>query len=163
MRKLFATALVGVLIAASVAWALSVTTSTRSVQLTEETLSSDADSTITLQGIEKAVAAATAAGDTSPGVEATTANPDVNNAITEGNWVYKFKVAENAVASWPAARQYKVLVYTKTGTDWILKTTQFFQNGTSDATGVEGVIVKVDVGSSSTVPDGFSIQLEKVQ
>lgn len=164
MRKLFASALVAVVIAASVAWAITVTTSTRSMQLTEETISSDADSTITLQGVEKAVTTAAAAGDTSPGVEAViTTFPSVNNAITEGNWVYKFQVAESGVASWPAARQYKVFVYKKTGTDWVLATTLYFQNATSDAVTTEGVVVKVDVGSASVVPDGFSVQLEKVQ
>lgn len=164
LRKLATIALVGILTAAMVGWALTITSSSRTVNLRDEEIVSDSASTVLLQGIEKATAAETAAGTTSPGVEATDLNPTVTNGIAEGNWVYKFLVKEAAATSWPAGTQYKVTVYKRVGTDWTVAATLFFQNGTVPATDVvEGVTVKVDVGSNSVVPDGFSIHVEKVQ
>lgn len=164
LRAVLTLAMMAVLGAAVVAWALSVTSTTRSVNLQDEEFTADSASTVVLQGVEKATAAEAAAGTTSPGVEAADTNPTVTNGVTEGNWVYKFQVTEAEATSWAAGTQYKVTVYKRVGTDWQAATTLYFQNGTVPATDVvEGVTVKVDLASTSTIPDGFSIQLEKVQ
>jgi|DewCreStandDraft_5_1066085.scaffolds.fasta_scaffold01635_19 hypothetical protein len=163
LRKLATLALVGVLAAAMVGWALTITSSSRNVNLRDEEIVSDSASTVVLQGIEKATAAETAAGTTSPGVEADTTNPTITNGITEGNWVYKFQVTEAAATSWASGTQYKVTVYKRVGTDWTVAATLYFKNDTLPSPdAVEGVTVKVDLASTNTIPDGFSIHVEKV-
>ncbi|GBD12976.1 hypothetical protein HRbin24_00999 [bacterium HR24] len=164
LRALLTLALVGVLAGTTVAWALTITSSSRAVNLRDEEIVSDTASTVILQGIEKATTSEAAAGTTSPGVEADTTNPTVTNGTTEGNWVYKFQVTEAAASSWTAGTQYKVTVYSRLGSDWTTSATLYFQNASIPSPdAVEGVTVKVDLASSSTIPDGFSIHVEKVQ
>jgi hypothetical protein len=82
LRKLLTLAMVGVLAAAVVGWGLSITSSTRSVNLRDEEIQADSASTVVLQGVEKATASEAAAGTTSPGVEADSTNPTVTNGVT---------------------------------------------------------------------------------
>jgi len=164
LRKLLTLAMVGVLAAAVVGWGLSITSSTRSVNLRDEEIQADSASIVVLQGVEKATASEAAAGTTSPGVEADSTNPTVTNGVTEGNWVYKFQVTEAAASIWSAGTQYKVTVYKRLGSDWQTAATLYFQNATVPSPdAVEGVTVKVDLASTNTIPDGFSIHVEKVQ
>lgn len=142
---------------------LSNTTSTRTVALVNETFASDADVSVTFIGLSKANSNQAAAGNTAPGVEATSALPNVQTALTKNNYVYGVEIKETAVASWPATRQYKVEVYGDDGTTTSLLATLYAQQATADATAIDGVTVKIDTGSSSTAYDSYSLIVTRVQ
>lgn len=142
---------------------LTSTSQTSTVKLSNETFTSDPDVAITFKGISKAATAQAAAGNTAPGVEATSALPVIQTALIKNNYVYSFEFKEAAVTSWPAARQYKVEVYGDDGTTVNLLATLYTQQATSDAVNIDGVTVKLDTGSSSTANDSYSVIVTKVQ
>jgi hypothetical protein len=156
--KLVSGVLLGLAIVAAGAFAFTVATSTLSLRLNSESLQTDAASMVSLTGINVAAAPVAAAG-VAPGspVEASTANPSLNNAITAGHLLYTFTVSEAAVASWDAATTYKVEIFG----DNALLTTLYFANATADAGNVEGVSVNVDLGSATVIPDNYVVQVVK--
>jgi hypothetical protein len=132
------------------------------IKLVSNTFVDDSEAVVTRQGFQKASTTASAVGDSGPGTEAAPATfPAVNNAITEGNWTYRFTVEESLDGDWPTSRQYLVEVYGDTAGSTSLLTTLYWQN-TSDSAGVEGVQATVDLGSATIVPDAFSIIVQRV-
>jgi len=156
----FVGVLVAMLLAAvTAASAFTVNSLVRYLVMQQETLQLDPDVVVVPTGVEKASGNQTANGTAAPGVEATNTLPQINNPITKGNWVYTFQVKEAAADSWPAGRRYRVLVYA----DSNLLTTLYLQNGTAANNQIEGVTVKVDLGSSTTIPDSIAVHVERVQ
>lgn len=132
------------------------------IELTSNTFQDDGDVTVARTGFLKAAAAVSAAGDSSPGPDATaSAATAINNAITEGNWTYRFTVVETTDNDWPATREYKVEVYQAIAGDTTLNTTLYWMN-TTDASGPEGVTATIDLASGSIVPDSFSIIVTRI-
>ena len=118
--------------------------------------------TVARVGFLKAAAAVSAAGDSATGVEAVASAAGViNNAITEGNWTYRFTVVETVDDDWPTTREYKVEVYQAIGGDTTLNTTLYFMNSV-DGVGPEGITATVDLASSTIVPDSFSIIVSRL-
>ena len=156
--KTAAGALLGLLIVAGVAVALTVTTSVFTLNLFHQTIQADSASVVVSQGFQLAPANAAAAGASSgTAVEAAAGDPAVNNAISAGNWMWVFTIDESSVAAWDAAATYTVTVYG----DNVLLATLYVKNATPDNVTAEGVTVKVDVGSAVPVPDGIDIQVQK--
>ncbi len=147
------------LAAVTAASAFTVNSLVRYLVMQQETLQLDPDVVVVPTGVEKASGNQTANGTAAPGVEATNTLPQINNTITKGNWVYTFQVKEAAAAAWPAGRQYLVQVYA----DSTLLTTLYLQNGTAANNQIEGVTVKTDLGSSTTIPDSIAVHVERVQ
>lgn len=147
------------LAAVTAASAFTVNSLVRYLVMQQETLQLDPDVVVVPTGVEKASGNQTANGTAAPGVEATNTLPQINNTITKGNWVYTFQVKEAAADAWPAGRQYRVLVYA----DSTLLTTLYLQNGTAANNQIEGVTVKADLGSSTTIPDSIAVHVERVQ
>lgn len=139
------------------------TSQTSTVKLSNETFTNDPDVAITFLGISKAASTQATAGNTAPGVEATSALPSVQTALTKNNYVYSFDFKEAAVTSWPSARQYKIEIYGDDGTNVNLLATLYTQQAVADAANIDGVKVKVDTGSSSTANDSYSIIVTRVQ
>jgi hypothetical protein len=156
--KMVAGALIGLAILAVSAYAFTVVSSTLNLHLNSEAIQTDASSVVTLTGINVASASAAGTG-AAPGtaLEASPANPSLNNAMTAGDLLYTFTVTEAAAGSWDAATTYKVQIYG----DNVLMTTLYFENATADAGNVEGVAVNVDVGSATVMPDHFVVQTVK--
>lgn len=132
------------------------------IELTSNTFQDDGDVTVARTGFLKAAAAVSAAGDSSPGPDATaSAATAINNAITEGNWTYRFTVVETTDNDWPATREYKVEVYQAIAGDTTLNTTLYWMNST-DGAGPEGVTATIDLASGTIVPDSFSIIVTRI-
>ena len=126
---------------------------TRSLQIAQEMVQSDGDTVTTLMGNQRAGSNKTANGETCPGIDAQTGDPELRNAWTKKNWLYKVRVEEVADDSWPVGRIYKVEVY---GDGNLLTTSPlYFQNSTVQSS-VEGVRLFVDVGSDTQIPDTFT-------
>ena len=127
------------------------------IELVSNTFQDDPHVTVARVGFLKAAVAVSAASDSSPGLDATSsAGTALNNAITEGNWTYRFTVVETTDSDWGATREYKVEVYQTIGGDTTLNSTLYWMNST-DGAGPEGVTVTIDLASETIVPDGFSI------
>ena len=127
------------------------------IELVSNTFQDDGHVTVARVGFLKATVATAAASDSSPGLDATASfGTAINNAITEGNWTYRFTVVETTDNDWGATREYKVEVYQTIGGDTTLNSTLFWMN-TTDGAGPEGVTATIDVASSTDVPESFSI------
>ena len=127
------------------------------IELTSNTFQDDGEVTVTRVGFLKSAAAVAAASDSSPGLDATASTATaINNAITEGNWTYRFTVEETTDSDWGTTREYQVDVYQSIAGDTTLNTTLYWMN-TTDGAGPEGVTATIDLASSTIVPDSFSI------
>jgi len=132
------------------------------LELTSNTFQDDGHVTVVRTGFLKAAAAVSAAGDSATGLDATAAFATaINNAISEGNWTYRFTIEETTDSDWPSTREYKVEVYQAIGGDTTLNTTLWFKNSV-DGAGPEGVTATIDLGSSTVVPDSFSIIVSRI-
>ena len=133
---------------------------TGSIKLGNEGFTSDATVTLNGLGAQLGTTTAGALGGASPGEEATTPLGPVNNSLTAGNYVYKFEVKETLSGDWTGSPNeiYRIEVYG----DNVLLTTLFTTQSTAVGT-VEGVVVTVDVGSSTTIPDEFDVIVTKTQ
>lgn len=131
------------------------------IELTSNTFQDDGHVTVARVGFLKAAAAVSAAGTSSPGVEAASPDTAMNNAITEGNWTYRFTVDETTDGDWTNTREYKVEVYQTIAGDTTLNTTLYWENDV-DGAGPEGVVATIDLASSTIVPDSFSIIVTRV-
>lgn len=132
------------------------------IELVSNTFQDDGHVTVARVGFLKAGAAVSAASDSSPGLDATASfATDINNAISEGNWTYRFTVVESTDDDWPATREYQVDVYQTIAGDTTLNSTLYWMN-TTDGAGPEGVTATVDLASTTIVPDSFSIIVSRV-
>jgi hypothetical protein len=130
---------------------------TEDIELVSNSFQDDGHVTVARTGFLKAAAATSAASDSAPGLDATASfATDINNAISEGNWTYRFTVVESTDEDWGATREYQVDVYQSIGGDTTLNSTLYWMN-TTDGSGPEGVTVTIDLASSTIVPDSFSI------
>lgn len=100
---------------------------------------------VTPQTVQTIAAGSAAVGDTSPGVEATTAKPSVNNALTADNLSYRFQVQEHQPDGFQAGYEFLVEV----SEDASLVASLFLKQDTVDDLNVEGVTVEVDIGATA--------------
>ena len=121
------------------------------------TFTDDAQVIVTPGGIHKIGQTKTGSGDTAPGVEPTGALAPVNNALVQNHYAYQFQVKEATVDSWRTGDKLEIKVYGDDAKSTSLLATLYIQQLNADATNVEGVIVTVDVGSSTFIPDRFDI------
>ena len=135
---------------------------TEDIEWVSNTFQDDGNVTVTRVGFLKAAAAAAAVGDSADGPDATSALTAINNAITEGNWTYRFQAVETTDADWPSTRKYKVEVYQTIAGDTTLNTTLYWTNAV-DGAGPEGVEATIDLASGTIVPDSFSIIVTRTQ
>lgn len=122
-----------------------------------EAFSLDADVTVVNTAISKASATTAVSGDSPIGTEATIGLATINEALTVDDWTYQLEVKEVAAGSWGSSRRYKVEVYA----GGVAQTPLYFHNTAADGANVEGVTVKVDLGSGN-LPDTMSVVVTKV-
>jgi hypothetical protein len=135
---------------------------TENIELASNVFQDDSEVTVARLGFLKSAAAVSAAGDSSPGPDSTASEATaINNAITEGNWTYRFTIVESSDGDWGTSREYKVEVYQAIGSDTTLNSTLYFKNST-DGSGPEGVTATIDLASATILPDSFSIIVSRV-
>ncbi len=117
----------------------------------------DTDVIVTSTGIRKISSTIAAVGDSAPGVEATGALPQVNNALIKDHYAYGFHVKEATPDSWRIGDNLKIEVYGDNGSSTVLLATLSVQQSKAEHTTVEGVSATIDVGSSNSIPDRFDI------
>ncbi len=153
--------LMGIMVVSAVT---STNLGTESIRLGRETLSDDADVSVASQRIFKVrnPDVAGPAGDTTPGVEAASGLPQINNQLVRNNYAYEFVVQEAALNSYQSGENFKIEVYMDDGTTNSLIATLYMKQVTliDDGT-IEGVTVVVDSGLSSVVGDTFSIVITR--
>ncbi len=130
------------------------------IKLIGQTFSDDADVTVSSNGIKVVPSTdAVAVGDTLGGeVEATSSLPEVTTAVTKGNYAYEFEIKESGATAWAltdGTDDLVIEVYGDNGTTTLLATF-YVKQAVADGT-VEGVTGTVDLGSSSTIYDTFSV------
>ena len=133
------------------------------ISLAFNTFVNDSEVTVENSSIDIVTAAASAVGDSAPGVESAVATfPAVNNALVVDNYSYSFDMRETASGDWLANENFKIKVfgYNSTGPTSTLLGTFYSKQITADA-GTEGVRVTVDLASSSSIPDHFDIIIER--
>ncbi|MBI2855767.1 MAG: hypothetical protein HYX93_02850 [Chloroflexi bacterium] len=129
-----------------------------SIKLVNESFSDDADVTVASKRIYKYTSNASAVGASAPGMEATSALPQVNNSISRNDFVYKFEVKEAANNSWQSGENFKIEVYMDNGsTNSLIATLYTKQVDLVDDGSVEGVTVVASTGSKNVVGNLFSI------
>ncbi|MBI2855768.1 MAG: hypothetical protein HYX93_02855 [Chloroflexi bacterium] len=128
-----------------------------SIKIATQAFSDDTDVTVTASGIQVVGASAAAAGTSATGVEATSSNPAVNNALTKDNYAYKFTVTESGVNTLTANEHLKIEVWGDNSTTTTLITTLYMAQATADAVNAEGVTATVDLGSASTIYDNIDV------
>ena len=140
---------------------LSVATTTTATSLRAESFVADSATTVENSGISKAPATVSATGqarasavDAATNVTATI----VNGALTKDNFTYQFEVKESGIATWGSAREYRIEVFG----DGALIATLFIKNSPADASNIEGVTGKVDIGGGPTLPDAMTITVQKI-
>lgn len=158
--KAMAVTLLGALVAVAAlgcaAQTYTVTSSTKIMRTLSEANVIDADTLVRPTGVATGNNNA-AAGLTCPGVEATTGNPNLRTALTNGHFNYSAVITEATGSSWTAGRIYRVQVYG----DGVLRATLFFQNATN-AAGVEGLTMTVGLGSATSYPSAYSVSVERL-
>ena len=140
---------------------LSVATTTTATSLTAESFVADSATTVENSGISKASAATSATGQTrGAAVDAGTniAGTAVNGTLIKDNFTYQLEVKESGANTWGSAREYRIEVFG----DGALIATLYINNSSADANNVEGVTVKVDLGSGPTLPDAMTVTVLKI-
>lgn len=122
-----------------------------------EAFADDAGVVVTSKGIGKIGSTGAAVGDTSPGMEATSSLPQINNVLIGNHYAYVIEVKESAGDSWRVGEGFKIEVYGGGGDSTALLATLYIQQAVADHAAVDGVTVRVDVGSSSWIPDFFDV------
>lgn len=133
------------------------------ISLAFNTFVNDAEVTVENSTIGIVTAAASAVGDSAPGVEAAVATfPAVNNALVVDNYSYSFDMRETAAGDWLVNEDFRIKVYgyNSTGPTSTLLGTFYTKQVTADA-GTEGVRVTVDLASSTSIPDHFDIIIDR--
>ena len=159
----FVLAFVGFIFIASAAGAaaLTVNISTTAASLASESFITDLATVVENTNLGKASATIGATGQTQgTAVDADTdvANTVVNGALTAQNFTYEFEVKESGVNTWGSAREYRIEVFT----DGLLTNTLFINNSTPDVNNVEGVTVRIDLGTGPTLPDNMTVKVQKI-
>ena len=133
------------------------------ISLSVNTFVDDTEITVENSAIGIVTAAASAAGDSAPGVEPTVSTfPAVNNALVVDNYSYSFDMRESAAGDWLVGEDIRIRVYgyNSTGPASTLLTTLYTDQNTADA-GTEGVAVTVDLGLTSSIYDHFDIIVDR--
>ncbi len=151
----------GVTYSAIVATDLAPSPGDEAIDLAFNTFVNDVDTVITNADLVFSTATLSAAGESAPGIEATSALPAVRNALTRGNYAYSFEVKETGNATWQSGDNLRIRVYSDDGTSSQLEATLYSQQAVTDDGAIDGVTVTVDLGSNTTVPDRFDIFVDR--
>ena len=127
------------------------------IDVAVNTWADDADVTVTRLGLFKTSTTTAAAGTSAAGVEATSALPAVNNALTKNNWAYRFTVQEANATAWQAGEDFRFDVYGDVNGDTSLLTTLYCQQAVVDDGNTDGVTATIDLGSATVIHDTFDI------
>ena len=109
------------------------------------TIPANSGALVTPQTMQTIAPGAAAAGDTSPGLEATTALPWINNVLTAGNTSHRFQVREDQANSFQAGDKFLVEV----SEDATVVASLYMKQDIVDDLNVEGVTVEVDIGATA--------------
>jgi hypothetical protein len=133
------------------------------IRLVNETFSNDTDVDVSFQRIFKLATAdvASPVGDTAPGLEATSAIPQINNNLVRNKYAYEFTVREAAVASWSSGENFKIDVWMDDGTSNSLIATLYTRQVTVDNASIEGVKVVANGGLTNALGDVFKIVITR--
>lgn len=131
---------------------LSVTTSTRTMSVMEETMNVDPDVIYRPQGIAVAGTVSAVGATCATAVEATTSNPTIRTAETSGNYRDRLLITETTGSSWPSGRLYRADLYA----DGVAKGSLYFKNNTT-STSVEGLTAEWDLGTTTPTFDTYSL------
>ena len=134
------------------------------ISLARETFSDDADVVVSYKRIFKIgnADAASPVGDTAPGVEATSAIPQINNNLQRNRYAYEFEVKEALADSWQSGENFKIEVWMDDGTtNNLLATLYTKQVDLVDDAIIEGVKVVASSGSINILGDVFSIVISR--
>lgn len=104
-----------------------------------------------------------AVGGSAPGVEATSALPAVNNALTADNYSYTFEMKESANTDWQAGEDFRIRVYgyDSAGPTNTLFATLYVQQAVVDDAAIDGVTVTVDTGVNASVFDNYDVIVDR--
>ena len=152
---------IGVVYTAISATDLAPSAGDESVQLGLNTFAADADTTVANSDIIISVAAASAAGDSASGIEATSALPAVNTALVSGNYAYSFEVKESGNATWQAGEDVRIRVWSLNSASTTLEATLYAQQAVTDDGAIDGVTVTVDLGSNSAILERFVVVVDR--
>ena len=154
-----AAAIVTSVVAANALTATDLGSGTESIDVAVNTFADDADVEITRLGLFKSSTTTAAVGDSAAGVEATSALPAVNNALTRNYWAYRFTVQETGNTAWQAGESFRFDVYgdVSTSSETELLATLYCQQAVIDDSNIDGVTATVDLGSATIVHDTFDI------
>ena len=135
---------------------LTISTTTTQVDLSAENFLLDPDTNVSNTSISMSGAVVSANGDNqgSP-VDADTALVTINTDLAVGDFVYQFTVEEIDVDSWNSTRSYRIEAFADGQSLGIL----YIDNGTDNATAIEGVTVRMSLGSG--VPDSMTVKVDR--
>ena len=159
-RFILAAVLFGVVatvLATSAVETLTVGTSASPLTITREVIQTDPDVSVLLQGNAVSGSNKTGNGGVCPGLEAKSSDPIVRNDWTAGNLQYGVLIEESSADAWPAGRIYRADVFG----DGQLITRLFFKNATA-GNGVEGVKMRVDLGSPAPLYSSFTTVITRL-
>ena len=146
------------LVMAATAGAFSVNTNTQTLTILDEKIQDDGATITTLNGESQAGSNRNENGLTCPGREANGNNRVLRNDWFRDNWQYRMIIQEAFPTAWPAGTIYKVELFG----DGRLITTLYIKNDNANATQVEGVNMRADVGSSTSKPDKYSTIISRL-
>ena len=134
------------------------------ISLARETFSDDTDVVVSYKRIFRITNAEVASpvGESAPGVEATSAIPQINNNLQRQQYAYEFEVKEALVDSWQSGENFKIEVWMDDGTtNDLIATLYTKQVDLVDDASIEGVKVVASSGSSNVVGDLFTIVITR--
>lgn len=133
------------------------------IRLVNEAFSNDTDVDVSYQRIFKLATAdvASPVGDTAPGLEATSAIPQVNNNLVRNKFAYQITVKEAAVNSWQSGENFKIDIWEDNGTTNSLIATLYTKQLVVDDASIEGVKVVASNGSATVVGNVFKIVITR--
>ena len=162
MRKLtFGISVIGgivLILTAAAVGAFTIDSSTQRFAVVQERLTVDRGVVVTLQGNAVAGANRTGNGATCPGREASPTDPILRNDLFLDNLQYRMRIQEARATSWPPGRIYKVEVFDGGS----LITTRYFKNDDADNATIEGVRLRIDLGSPTNTPESYSTVITRV-
>ena len=145
-----------IVVSASGIATLTVTTTDTLVDFSAENFILDPDTVVENSVITKAPSDQVADGDVSGSpVDATIGLTTVNTALTQDDFVYQFEVKEQLVGSWSNTRAYAIEAFG----DGVPIGTLYVDNGTDNATAIEGVTVQLSLGAG--IPDSITIKVQR--
>ena len=148
---------VAVALATSAVETLTVNTVASPMAITREVIQADPDVSVLLQGNAVSGSTKTGNGNVCPGLEAKGSDPVLRNAWTAGNLQYRALIEESSADAWPAGRIYRADVF---GNGQLISRL-YFRNNTA-GNGVEGVKMRVDLGSPSLLYSSFTTVITRL-